>query len=144
SPGNGWAGVRDCPLRRGGQESTAHGKKSRKKLVSRPDRVLQQRRSPHHQMPLPEGSYAESAQHVQAKSPWQEAIAPARPARQLRPPGAAATSSPMELDLDESSLAIGRIERALSRIEKALAERAARPAPLAPASPPESSALKAE
>ncbi|SKB56843.1 hypothetical protein [Sphingopyxis flava] len=50
----------------------------------------------------------------------------------------------MELDLDESSLAIGRIERALSRIEKALAERAARPAPLAPASPPESSTLKAE
>ena len=28
----------------------------------------------------------------------------------------------MELDLDESSLAIGRIERALSRIEKALAD----------------------
>ena len=35
----------------------------------------------------------------------------------------------MELDLDESSLAIGRIERALSRIEKALADRANRPAP---------------
>lgn len=34
----------------------------------------------------------------------------------------------MELDLDESSLAIGRIERALSRIEKALTERASRPA----------------
>lgn len=33
----------------------------------------------------------------------------------------------MELDLDESSLAIGRIERALSRIEKALADRAGRP-----------------
>src|SRR3546814_9696394 len=32
-------------------------------------------------------------------------------ARQLRPSGAAATSSLMELDLDESSLAIGRIER---------------------------------
>lgn len=35
----------------------------------------------------------------------------------------------MELDLDESSLAIGRIERALSRIEKALTEQANRPAP---------------
>src|SRR3546814_21172683 len=35
----------------------------------------------------------------------------------------------MELDLDESSLAIGRIERALSRIENALPERANRPAP---------------
>ena len=34
----------------------------------------------------------------------------------------------MELDLDESSLAIGRIERALSRIEKALTDRANRPA----------------
>ena len=35
----------------------------------------------------------------------------------------------MELDLDESSLAIGRIERALSRIEKALADRVNRPTP---------------
>ncbi len=33
----------------------------------------------------------------------------------------------MELDLDESSLAIGRIERALSRVERALANRADRP-----------------
>lgn len=48
----------------------------------------------------------------------------------------------MELDLDESSLAIGRIERALSRIEKALSERANRPAP-APAAH-DQSALKAE
>ncbi|KTE21912.1 hypothetical protein ATE67_04530 [Sphingopyxis sp. H050] len=47
----------------------------------------------------------------------------------------------MELDLDESSLAIGRIERALSRIEKALSERA-NPAP-APAAN-DQSALKAE
>ena len=48
----------------------------------------------------------------------------------------------MELDLDESSLAIGRIERALSRIEKALAERANRPA--APADGNDQTALKAE
>ena len=53
----------------------------------------------------------------------------------------------MELDLDESSLAIGRIERALSRIEKALTDRASRPAP--EIAPPETaggdqSALKAE
>ncbi len=48
----------------------------------------------------------------------------------------------MELDLDESSMAIGRIERALSRIEKALTERANRPAP-APATN-DQSALKAE
>ncbi|MBL9070478.1 MAG: hypothetical protein JNM03_10865 [Sphingopyxis sp.] len=48
----------------------------------------------------------------------------------------------MELDLDESSLAIGRIERALSRLEKALTERATRPAP-APATN-DQSALKAE
>lgn len=44
----------------------------------------------------------------------------------------------MELDLDESSLAIGRIERALSRIEKALADRTNRPAAA------DQSALKAE
>jgi len=53
----------------------------------------------------------------------------------------------MELDLDESSLAIGRIERALSRIEKALTDRASRPAPEI-ASPEatggDQSALKAE
>ena len=48
----------------------------------------------------------------------------------------------MELDLDESSLAIGRIERALSRIEKALAERANRPTPEPAAN--DQSALKAE
>ena len=48
----------------------------------------------------------------------------------------------MELDLDESSLAIGRIERALSRIEKALAERANRPAPEPAAN--DQPALKAE
>lgn len=48
----------------------------------------------------------------------------------------------MELDLDESSLAIGRIERALSRIEKALAERANRPVPEPAAN--DQSALKAE
>ncbi|MEQ8309727.1 MAG: hypothetical protein RIA72_03415 [Sphingopyxis sp.] len=48
----------------------------------------------------------------------------------------------MELDLDESSLAIGRIERALSRIEKALADRANRPAAADPAA--DQSALKAE
>jgi hypothetical protein len=51
----------------------------------------------------------------------------------------------MELDLDESSLAIGRIERALSRIEKALAERADRPSPTKAAGPDTGqSALKAE
>lgn len=48
----------------------------------------------------------------------------------------------MELDLDESSLAIGRIERALSRIEKALTERANRPVPEPAAN--DQSALKAE
>jgi len=53
----------------------------------------------------------------------------------------------MELDLDESSLAIGRIERALSRIEKALADRANRPAPSSGSADPagdDQSALKAE
>lgn len=50
----------------------------------------------------------------------------------------------MELDLDESSLAIGRIERALSRIEKALADRANRPAPAIAAPAADQSALKAE
>jgi len=48
----------------------------------------------------------------------------------------------MELDLDESSLAIGRIERALSRIEKALTDRQSRPSP-EPAGN-DQSALKAE
>lgn len=48
----------------------------------------------------------------------------------------------MELDLDESSLAIGRIERALRRIEKALTERASRPAPASATN--DQSALKAE
>jgi len=50
----------------------------------------------------------------------------------------------MELDLDESSLAIGRIERALSRIEKALADRANRPESVVPAPAADQSALKAE
>ncbi|MCW0196693.1 hypothetical protein [Sphingopyxis sp.] len=51
----------------------------------------------------------------------------------------------MELDLDESSLAIGRIERALSRIETALTERANRPAAKVPPSDSgDQSALKAE
>ena len=53
----------------------------------------------------------------------------------------------MELDLDESSLAIGRIERALSRIETVLTERANRPAPESAPSQSASgdqSALKAE
>lgn len=50
----------------------------------------------------------------------------------------------MELDLDESSLAIGRIERALSRIEKALADRENRQ-PTAVAAPAAGqSTLKAE
>lgn len=51
----------------------------------------------------------------------------------------------MELDLDESSMAIGRIERALSRIEKALADRANRPSP-APSAAADTGqgALKAE
>lgn len=50
--------------------------------------------------------------------------------------------SVMELDLDESSLAIGRIERALSRIEKALT---ARPVVMAPAAATsDQTALKAE
>ena len=48
----------------------------------------------------------------------------------------------MELDLDESSLAIGRIERALSRIEKTLTERANRPALASGTN--DQSALKAE
>lgn len=53
----------------------------------------------------------------------------------------------MELDLDESSLAIGRIERALSRIEKALTDRAIRPAPQTVSADPaggDQTALKAE
>ena len=57
-------------------------------------------------------------------------------------PGAA-TPLDMELDLDESSLAIGRIERSLSRIEKALTDRANRPAP-AETTASDQSALKAE
>lgn len=50
----------------------------------------------------------------------------------------------MELDLDESSLAIGRIERALSRIEKVLTERTNRPAPAIATPAADPSALKAE
>lgn len=50
----------------------------------------------------------------------------------------------MELDLDESSLAIGRIERALSRIEKALVNRANRPPPAVATPAADQSALKAE
>lgn len=50
----------------------------------------------------------------------------------------------MELDLDESSLAIGRIERALSRIEKALADRATRPESATTPAAADQSALKAE
>lgn len=50
----------------------------------------------------------------------------------------------MELDLDESSLAIGRIERALSRIEKALTDRANRPAAPFQPTTADQSALKAE
>ncbi len=50
----------------------------------------------------------------------------------------------MELDLDESSLAIGRIERALSRIEKALADRANRPESATTPPAADQSALKAE
>lgn len=50
----------------------------------------------------------------------------------------------MELDLDESSLAIGRIERALSRIEKALADRANRSESVSTAPAADQSALKAE
>ena len=50
----------------------------------------------------------------------------------------------MELDLDESSLAIGRIERALSRIEKALTDRANRPAAAVQPAATDQSALKAE
>jgi len=84
------------------------------------------------------------SQPPKARNPAKSRFHPSIGPRQLRPPGAAARSLFMELDLDESSLAIGRIERALSRIEKALAERAQRPAPSPAASPPESSALKAE
>ena len=50
----------------------------------------------------------------------------------------------MELDLDESSLAIGRIERALSRIEKALTDRADRHSAAGTAPSADQSALKAE
>ena len=50
----------------------------------------------------------------------------------------------MELDLDESSLAIGRIERAVSRIEKALTDRANRPVPSVAAPAADQSPLKAE
>ena len=50
----------------------------------------------------------------------------------------------MELDLDESSLAIGRIERALSRIEKALADRVDRTESAAAPAASVPSALKAE
>lgn len=58
-------------------------------------------------------------------------------------------ATPWVMELDEASLAIGRIERALSRMEKALTDRAARPAPApavtATALPPaDQSALKAE
>lgn len=52
------------------------------------------------------------------------------------------------MELDDASLAIGRIERALSRMEKALTDRAARPdAPIASATAlpaADQSALKAE
>ncbi|WP_144243844.1 hypothetical protein [Sphingopyxis sp. MWB1] len=41
----------------------------------------------------------------------------------------------MQLDLDESSLAIGRIERALSRIEKKLADMSNRPTPTTASAP---------
>ncbi len=50
----------------------------------------------------------------------------------------------MELDLDESSLAIGRIERALSRIEKSLSDRTSRSTPPATDPDTDSTALKAE
>lgn len=50
----------------------------------------------------------------------------------------------MELDLDESSLAIGRIERALSRIEKSLSDRTSRSTPAATVPDTDSTALKAE
>jgi hypothetical protein len=50
----------------------------------------------------------------------------------------------MELDLDESSLAIGRIERALSRIEKSLTERANRSPPPITAPSADETSLKAE
>ena len=49
----------------------------------------------------------------------------------------------MELDLDESSLAIGRIERALSRIEKALADQPNRPPSAIAAPAADQTALKA-
>ncbi len=64
--------------------------------------------------------------------------------RRLHPSPGAANPMAMELDLDESSLAIGRIERALSRIEKALADRANRPASAVAAPAADQSALKAE
>lgn len=50
----------------------------------------------------------------------------------------------MERDLDESSLAIGRIERALSRIEKTLANPANPPISAVAAPADDQSALKAE
>jgi hypothetical protein len=50
----------------------------------------------------------------------------------------------MELDLDESSLAIGRIERALSRIEKALADQPNRPKSSVAVAAADQTTLKAE
>ena len=49
------------------------------------------------------------------------------------------------MELDDASLAIGRIERALSRMEKALTDRAARPTvPAATRPSADPSTLKAE
>lgn len=49
------------------------------------------------------------------------------------------------MELDEASLAIGRIERALSRIEKSLSQRPPRPDLLAPVANGENqAALRAE
>lgn len=48
------------------------------------------------------------------------------------------------MELDEASLAIGRIERALSRIEKSLSDGANRPSPAISVDAAAHEALKAE
>jgi hypothetical protein len=53
-------------------------------------------------------------------------------------------ANPIVMELDEASMAIGRIERALSRIEKSLSDRTDRPSPSISAATAAHDALKAE